>query len=183
MFGWRTNDFAHSCTYGRLQAMEWETQNFDNAHRFLKFLWNRGYDFGNTNEDRTVIRPPHFLGNSRHGAGADLVWEIHCLVFVAIKRVQKYRKRGICVLNWDPEVVSNFERVTDIVDYNFPCIHFQSLRRWRHVFLLTTLVAAVSAAFVWTVTFRAFSTNQKYSIFCKIYEKLWIFMEIKKWFF
>ena len=48
-------------THGRLQAMEWETERFDNAHRFLKFLWNRGYDFGNTNEERTTIRPPPIL--------------------------------------------------------------------------------------------------------------------------
>jgi len=113
-------------TYGRLQAMEWETERFDNAHRFLKFLWNRGYDFGNTNEDRTTIRPPHFVGNSRHDTGADLVWEIHCLVLVAMKRVQKYRKRGIQILNWTPEVN---KKVTDMSNYNFPCIHFQSLRR------------------------------------------------------
>ena len=133
-----SKDSGTLSTCGRLQAMEWETERFDNAHRFLKFLWNRGYDFGNTNEERTTIRPPHFVGNSMHSAGADLLWEIHCLAFVAIKRAQKYRKRGIQILNWRPEVKTNnnylsrekfVEKVMDITEHNFPCIHLQSLRR------------------------------------------------------
>ena len=92
-------EFRPISTAHRLFCLEQECHVLKNGHVYLKYLWSKGYHFGNT----TV--PSAKIIDKRTREHRYYVMAIHKHLAASIQRLNKYRCRGIDIVDIMPNLV------------------------------------------------------------------------------
>ena len=112
-------DFRPISTAHRLFCLEQQCQTLKDGHVFLKYLWNKGYHFGNT----TV--PSARIINKSTREHRYYVMAIHRHLVASIRRFNKYKRRGIEIIDIMPNLVllmteHNASTSIQTIRYNIP---------------------------------------------------------------
>jgi hypothetical protein len=101
--------FKSVSTAHRLFCLEQSCQHLGDAHPFLKYVYSRGFHFGNTKI------PSVKMIDANEKESKAIILAIHCVVKSHVRRINKYNCRGIQVLEipqvlQSPPFKKNFDK-------------------------------------------------------------------------